>query len=179
MSTIVLAPAAAAATPDCTWQASEVATPDGYGTAGLRVTGVDGKGNYSGYYGSSTDPQAQPPRVRYATSGDMNAAGVQVVNGLRAGPNNVHVALTHSPETGYRELPVPPGTYDAHAISIADSGDLVGSARRVDNRQGGRALAGLRGRACGHRPADHAARLGLRDRARRHDRAGQRLQPPG
>ncbi|WHT16381.1 hypothetical protein N8J89_24960 [Crossiella sp. CA-258035] len=136
----------AAAAPDCTWQVSQVTAPDGYDPAYIQVTGVDGKGNYSGYYASSSSPvlvrwqqgvphiQAKPAGMRYATSGDMNAAGVQVVNGLRPG-SNVSVPLTHSPETGYRELPVPPGMSDVRAVAIADNGDVVGDVRREDNRR--------------------------------------------
>lgn len=147
-SMIALAPVATAAiaAPGCTWQYSEITAPDGFNPAYLQVTGADGKGNYGGYSASESPvlirwwqgvPQLQdgPPGVTHATSGDMNSAGVQVINGLRKGTHNVNVPLVHSPETGYRELPVPPGLRDARAISIADNGDVVGGARRLDNER--------------------------------------------
>ncbi|MBB4678308.1 hypothetical protein [Crossiella cryophila] len=139
------APAAA-----CTWRATPVPVPAGADPAYVHVSGADGRGNYSGYYGpTSADvtfyrwvrgvpvKQAPAPGVSWTLPVDENAAGVVLLRGADfSGGTQKYYVLTQTRQGVYRQLTVPPGLTSLQPNAINNRGDVVASANRDSDGRG-------------------------------------------
>ncbi|CCH30160.1 hypothetical protein ABZ816_38235 [Actinosynnema sp. NPDC047251] len=135
----LLAPAASAAGTECTWQVEVLPVQEGMGSGNLRITGVDGQGNVSGFYAPN---RTDHTLVRWTAAGlevvprpegagkfvtiAGNASGVVV--GTVDRPGTSSVLMTHAPGVGYRELPTPAGYDNVAAKDINGRGDVLGRA---------------------------------------------------
>lgn len=138
--TALLAPAASAAA-DCTWQLEHLPVQDGMSWSNLRITGVDGQGNVSGFHIPSQKDHVlarwtaagmelvpRPDGITKFVTVAGNASGVVVACADRA--DGSLAVLTHAPGVGYRELPAPAG-YEVWIVDdINDRGDVLGRAKR-------------------------------------------------
>ncbi|MBB5957224.1 hypothetical protein FHS29_003817 [Saccharothrix tamanrassetensis] len=135
----LLAPAASAAGTECTWQVEHLPVRAGMDSGNLRITGVDGQGNVSGFHAPG---RTDHTLVRWTSAGVEvvprpdgadkfvtiagNASGVVI--GVVDRPGASSVLMTHTPGVGYRELPTPAGYDHVAAEDINDRGDVLGRA---------------------------------------------------
>ncbi|GAA3662068.1 hypothetical protein GCM10022267_55370 [Lentzea roselyniae] len=148
--TALLAPVASAAA-DCTWQRESLPILDGMSWSNIRITGVDGQGNVSGFYSPGGDDRVL---ARWTTSGveivpkpegvakfvtrTGNASGV--VGAIADRSDGTSVAMTHTPGSGYRELPTPAGYRVWGVEDINNRGDVVGRVNPTGSHEWGAVL---------------------------------------
>ncbi|HEX8867112.1 MAG TPA: hypothetical protein VF821_15750, partial [Lentzea sp.] len=141
----LLAPAATAA--ECVWQAEYLPVQDGMSWSNLRITGVDGQGNASGFYSPDRDGHTL---VRWTSSGleivprpdgaqrfvtiAGNAFGVVIGMAER---DDSRTPMTHTPGEGYRELPTPAGYVVTGVQDVNDRGDVLGRVKPVGTEEWG------------------------------------------
>ena len=143
--TTLLAPAASAAA-DCAVEYLPV--QDGMSWSNLRITGVDGQGNVSGFYSpgrtdhtlvrwtaAGLEVVPRPSGVKEFVTTAGNASGVVVAMADRE--DGTRVPMTHTPGVGYRELPVPAGYAVWGSYDINDRGDVVGQVTPVGSPEWG------------------------------------------
>ncbi|MCP2197153.1 hypothetical protein [Lentzea flava] len=136
--TALLTPVASAAA-DCTWQREALPIQDGMSWSNLRITGVDGQGNVSGFYAPGGEDRVlarwttfameivpKPDGVKKFVPSAVNASGV-VIGGAYHDDGR-YVATTHTPGAGYRELPAPAGAEVWLVEDINDRGDVLARA---------------------------------------------------
>lgn len=147
--TALLAPAASAA--DCAWQMEYLPVHDGMSWSNLRITGVDGQGNVSGFYIPSQNDHVlarwtaagmevvpRPDGVTKFVTTAGNASGVVVAMADRE--DGSKVAMTHTPGVGYRELPAPAGYVVWLVDDINDRGDVIGRVHPAGSHEWGAVL---------------------------------------
>lgn len=136
--TALLAPAASAAA-DCTWQREALPIQDGMSWSNLRVTGVDARGDVSGFYSPGGEDRVlarwssagmeivpKPDGVTKFVPSTGNDAGV--VLGGAYHEDGSYVATTHTPGAGYRALPAPAGAKVWLVEDINNRGDVIARA---------------------------------------------------
>jgi hypothetical protein len=138
----VVAAAPAAGAEATGWKLDLLPLPEGHEDAIGYVTGIDGRGGYSGYLrigdgaqvvtwtDGRPDLRGTPPGTEFARTDDQNWLGVVVGSAIDHDTGGfVPFALDAG---GFRVLPLPDGQVDGFATAINERGDIVGGGTSGD-----------------------------------------------